>query len=198
MPYKNKEDQRAASKRHYELHKQKYIDRARQRKLENPERERQYQRNAYNQVDQSTGKKLGAIRKQEWRLANPELDLAQKKQYRDNKRRTKFNLLLNKFNTTFSAINGEVEKSLSSGFDIILKEQYFNLEIIKSTTYVVFKYTYDNPKVSNDWITQYFRVLRFYLEEYYQENMTNSVRKSNIYFMTEEEFILMKKENNIN
>lgn len=72
MAYKNKEDQAAASKRHYEKNRAKVIEASKQRRLANPEKNKEYQKKSYYQASEIEGVSKGALQKRKHRELNPE------------------------------------------------------------------------------------------------------------------------------
>ena len=72
MAYKNKEDQAAASRRHYEKNRAKVIEASKQRRLANPEKNKEYQKKSYHQPSEIEGVSKGALQKRKHRKLNPE------------------------------------------------------------------------------------------------------------------------------
>ena len=72
MAYKNKEDQAAASRRHYEKHKAKVIEASKNWKLANPEEHKEHQKKSYHQPSEIEGISKGALQKRKLRELNPE------------------------------------------------------------------------------------------------------------------------------
>ena len=72
MAYKNPEDQAAASRRHYEKNRAKVIEASKQKRLANPEKNKEYQKNSYHKTSEIEGVSKGALHKRKHRELNPE------------------------------------------------------------------------------------------------------------------------------
>lgn len=84
MAYKNKEDQKAASRRHYLKNKEKIKERSRLRKLENPEKEKEYRKKYYSKPSGIEGVSLGAFQRRKYVDSNREKYLETNQNWRDN------------------------------------------------------------------------------------------------------------------
>lgn len=72
MAYKNPEDQAAASRRHYEKNRAKVIEASKQKRLANPEKNKEYQKKSYHKTSEIEGVSKGALKKRKLRELNPE------------------------------------------------------------------------------------------------------------------------------
>lgn len=70
MPYKNKEDQKAASRKHYLKNREKVIKRTAKWKLNNPESNREHSKNHYYKESEIEGITLGALKRRKYRVVN--------------------------------------------------------------------------------------------------------------------------------
>tara|TARA_R110000824_G_scaffold350486_1_gene537432 strand:- start:59 stop:418 length:360 start_codon:yes stop_codon:yes gene_type:complete len=86
MAYKNKEDQKAASRRHYLKHKEEIKEKSRLRKLENPEREKEYQKKYYNKPSEIEGVSVGVLQRRKYVEENRDKYLETNQNWRDNKK----------------------------------------------------------------------------------------------------------------
>ena len=84
MAYKNKEDQKAASRKWYLENRAKVIEKSRLRKIANPEREREYQKKYYNKPSEIEGVSQGVLQRRKWVETNPEQYKLTNKEWRDN------------------------------------------------------------------------------------------------------------------
>ncbi len=84
MAYKNKEDQKASSRRHYLKNKEKIKERSRLRKLENLEKEKEYRKKHYNKPSEIEGVSLGVFQRRKYVESNREKYLETNQNWRDN------------------------------------------------------------------------------------------------------------------
>ena len=180
MPYKNKEDQAKASKLWYEKNKELTKSRTRKWKLDNAEKEKEQRKNRYNKINPLTGKKIGAEKRRFYKKQNPIKTKSVAKKYRDKKRLNHFNKLLQNYiqdhkNKYDQSINYTIHYEFLCTIE---KDNFFNLQVLRSTTYVIYNNEYF-PKY-----IQYFYILEHWL----QHNFTNSDRKSSIKILSQNEF----------
>ena len=84
MAYKNKEDQKEASRKWYLKNRKLVIERTRLRKLENPEREREYQKKYYDKPSEIDGVSVGVLQRTEYISNNRDQYLKTNQNWRDN------------------------------------------------------------------------------------------------------------------
>ena len=70
MAYKNKEDQKAASRRHYLRNREKVIKRSAEWKKNNPESNREHSKTYYYKESEIEGVTLGTIKRRKYRAKN--------------------------------------------------------------------------------------------------------------------------------
>tara|TARA_R100000734_G_scaffold7409_2_gene6010 strand:- start:170 stop:763 length:594 start_codon:yes stop_codon:yes gene_type:complete len=170
MPYKNKEDQAKASKLWYEKNKEKTIARTKQWKIDNAEKEKEQSKKRYDKINPETGKKIGAEKRQYYKKLNPHKTKETARRYRYNKKLNHFNDLIQLYikNTTDLEFN-----------KLITENDFFELKILKSTVYVIYKNNFCQEK--------YLKSLNE-LEQWLQIHFTESKRKSSVKIVSLKKF----------
>ncbi len=84
MAYKNIEDQKAAQRKWYLENRAKVIEKSRLRKLENPEREKEYKRKYDKKESPIEGVNMSAYNRRKWVANNPIQYKLTNKNWREN------------------------------------------------------------------------------------------------------------------
>jgi hypothetical protein len=180
MAYKNKEDQAKASKLWYERNKELTKKRTVQWKIDNAEKEKEQRKNRYSKINPLTGKKIGAEERQFYKKQNPINTKKVAGKYRDKKRLNHFNKLLQNYIQDYkNDFDQAIKLTIHIEFlDLISKDKFFNLQVLRSTTYVICK-----DEFFGEYLQDFYQ-----LEEWLQNNFTKSERKSSIKILSQTGF----------
>tara|TARA_R110002012_G_scaffold311805_1_gene521566 strand:+ start:64 stop:633 length:570 start_codon:yes stop_codon:yes gene_type:complete len=177
MAYKNKEDQAAAAKAWYEKNKELTKYRTKKWKKDNPEKDKQQQKARYDKIDPETGKKIGAVKRNLHKKKNPEKTKATNSKVRFNKKQKHFKSLLNEYALMLK------KQGRLNDYSIITSKNIFDLQLNKSTWYVVYK-------GQNVFVDKVFTSeMKISFQIYLQNKFTPSKRASSIYVVSENNFI---------
>jgi len=182
MSYKNKEDQAAAAKAWYNKNKELTKYRTKKWKKENPEKDKKQAKARYDKIDFKTGKKIGAVQRNLYKIKNLKLTRATNSKVRFNKKQTDFTNLLNEYASMLK------DQGRLNAYSIITSKGFFDLQLNKSTWYAVYK-------GANVIVDEVFSFEKISFEIYLQNKFTISKRASSIYVVSEKYFnILFKNE----
>ena len=177
MAYKNKEDQAAAAKAWYNNNKELTKYRTKKWKKDNPEKDKQQAKSRYDKIDFKTGKKIGSVQRNLYKIKNPKQTRATNSKARFNKKQTHFTNLLNEYASMLK------DQGRLNSYSIITSKGFFDLQLNESTWYAVYK----GANVILDEVFSIEDKISF--EIYLQNKFTISKRASSIYVVSEKYFI---------